>query len=144
VGAVKRKPLPPMITVPGCSTYIRLHEESRTWEWREHLVTLDEAHQLIEAPYVVVNADRFGSPSMFRSSRDWVETGWSIYALALIEDEAYAAAERAVEALRADIEAGNIRKGAHTQRVARNPLEAPVEGELRAYRERVLREMSAG
>lgn len=104
-------------------------------------VTVDEAHKLIEGPYVVVDADRFQSPSWFRNGRDVIETGWSIYALGLIEDEAYGAIERAVEALQADIDAGNIKRGAHRQYVPRNPLEAPEERELRAYREQVLKEL---
>ncbi len=130
-----------VITVHSMSTRVRLGDERRSWEWREQPVTVDQARQLVDAPYVVVEADRFESPSMFRNTRDWIETGWVVYVLALIEDEAYEAAERAVAALRADIDAGNIRKGAHRQYVPRNPLEDPAERELRAYRERVLREL---
>lgn len=137
---MKRKPLPPMVIVPSLYTTVRLGNEYRSWEVRDQHVTVDQAHQLIEAPYVVVDADRFQSPSMFYNPRDWIETGWTVYVLALIEHEAYEAAEKAVEALQADIDAGNIRKGSHKQYVPRNPLEAPAEGELRAYREKVLRE----
>jgi hypothetical protein len=120
-----------MVTVHSLCTYVRLDDECRSWEWREQPVTVDEAHALVDAPYVVVDADRFESPSMFRNSRDWIETGWVVYALALIEHEAH----------EADIAAGNVKKGAHRQYVPRNPLEAPEEGELRAYRERVLQEL---
>lgn len=137
-----RKPSPPMVTVHSLSTSVRLGAEIRSWEFLDQPVTVDQAHQLIEAPYVVVDADRFESPSMFRNPRDWIETGWTVYVLALIEDEAYEAAERAVEALRADIAAGNILNGSHRQYVPRNPLEAPEESVLRAYREQVLQQLA--
>ena len=138
---MKRKS-PPTATVYGCSTNISLRSQyPETWHFEQHQVTVDEAHKLIEAPYVVVNADRFGSASLFRNSRDVVETGWSVYALGLIEDEAMDAAEQAIEALQADIDAGNIKRGAHRQWIPRNPLEAAGEAELRAYREKVLRDL---
>lgn len=135
---------PPVVTVFGCSTSIGLRSYyPETWHFEHHRVTVDEAYKLIEAPYVVVNADRFGSPSMFRNGRDVVETGWTVYALALIEDEAMNAAEQAVEALQADIDAGNIARGSHKQWVPRNPLEPTEERELRAFREQKLRELES-
>ena len=134
----------PTVTVFGCSTSISLRSQHQgAWFFEQHQVSVDEAHKLVEAPYVVVNADRFESPSLFRNTRDVVEAGWSVYALGLIEDEAYAAAESAVEALQADIDSGNIKRGAHRQWIPRNPLEASGEAELRAYREKVLRGLEA-
>jgi hypothetical protein len=129
----------------GCSTRLDLYDPgaSGTWWWTQHSATVGEAHTLAERPCVVVIADRFESPTGFRSTRGTSETGWLISAIGIIEDDAERAARSAVEELRADIAAGNIAKGAHQQWVPRNPLEPPVEAQLRAYRERVLRELGA-
>jgi len=136
---------PVTVEVFGCSTTVSLYDmdDSETWTFTRVAVTVDEAHTLVERPYVLIQADRFESPSWFRRSGDAIEIGWSVYALGLIEDDAEDAARQAVEALRADIRAGNIAKGAHRAWVPRDPLEPPVEAELRAYRAQVLRESEA-
>jgi len=132
------------ITAWACSTHITVGCESPTWRWVQQEITLDEAHRLIEAPLVVVHADQFESPSLFRGTSDAIETGWFVYALGLIEDDAQDAVDQAMEALRADIAAGNVAKGTHRHWTPRNPLEPAVEAELRACRESVLRELERG
>lgn len=89
----------------------------------------------------MVIADRFESPRQPSGTRGTIETGWLVSAIGIIEDDAERAARQAVEDLRADIRAGNIAKGAHQQWMPRNPLEPPVEAQLRAYREQVLRKL---
>lgn len=129
------------VTVYGCSASISLRSLiPASYRISEHQVTVDEAHMLIKAPYVAVNANELGGwPGS--TSRKLFETGRSACAVALIDDEAYAAVAKALNTLRRDIAAGPIEKGTHSQYAPRDPLEPAEERELRAFRERVLREL---
>jgi hypothetical protein len=134
------------VTVYGCSASISLRSQIPLgYHCSEYQVMPDEAHQLVARPYVAVTVVAVGAPPWgtlrVPMERVVVETSWSVHALGLVENEAYDAVEQALETLQADIAAGNIRKGTHGGRMARNPLEDPAERELRAYREQGLREL---
>jgi hypothetical protein len=131
---------PPRLTVCEYSAFLTLGCQYPPFEMAWRQVTLDQAHVLIEAPYVVVTANQ-GARRQWTGSPEMIETGWLVIALGLIEDDAMNAFDDATEALRADIDTGNIAWGTHKQWIPRNPLEPPVEAELRAYRERVLRDL---
>jgi hypothetical protein len=85
-------------------------------------VGLDEAHNIADRPLTRVTAcqgDHLGR-----------ETAWWIDVLALIVEEAYGLVDSVIEDLRADIEAGRIMRGDHSQ--------PPLRGEDLDWREAFL------
>lgn len=107
-------------------------------------VAPDQAHVLLDAGGSIaeVYATTVGTSPWTQPPHEARETRWFITALGLDEQDAAEAVDRALTALRKDVEAGRVRPGTHPGLFSRrrNVLESSAEMLLGAYREEFLRD----